>query len=177
MYLRSLLLTILLVMVAFPLYASHPTTGGFSLHTNAFTQTNPIPAKYTCDGQNISPELDWENVPPPTQSLALVMTDPDAPGGTFYHWLLYNIPITVTTLPQGSAHLTAEIKVGKNNWDKQAYNGPCPPLNSTHHYIFTLYALNTKLSLPDASDAKTLKAALQNHILESVELTTTYSRQ
>lgn len=148
---------------------------GISLHTTSFSTETSMPVQYTCDGKDISPQIDWTHIPDKTVSLALIMSDPDAPGGTFYHWVLYNIPKTVTQFPEAMRQLPADTLAGKNSWGKMQYNGPCPPKGATHHYVFTLYALDKKLTLPTAT-AETILNAIQNHILDQGELTTVYKR-
>lgn len=142
----------------------------FTLESSSITGSQ-IEAKYTCDGENISPALNWFNVPNQTKSFALIMSDPDAPGGTFYHWLVYNIPASTTSLPENAVIAT----LGQNSWDKMHYKGPCPPRGTTHHYQFTLYALDSSLTIPVGANYTTLKAAMENHILDSTTLTSTYS--
>jgi Raf kinase inhibitor-like YbhB/YbcL family protein len=148
----------------------------FSLHSNSFTSLHPLAPVYTCDGTNISPELDWKNAPDGTKSFALILSDPDAPSGTFYHWVVYNIGKNVTALPENVSANANDVKTGANSWGRKKYSGPCPPQGQTHHYIFTLYALDTSMVLPPDTDAQTLLKAMQqhNHILATAELRTVY---
>ena len=157
-------------------FADNASTETFTLHTNAFVNQSTIPILYTCDGKDISPPLEWTHVPDKTQALALILSDPDAPGGTFYHWVVYNIPQTATSLPQGTQTLPAGSVAGKNSWNKAQYNGPCPPKGSTHTYWFSLYALSSNLALPAGADAKEVLNAMQNHIVGKAELSAVYSR-
>ena len=115
------------------------------LTSDAFTEGGIIPRKYTCDGANTSPQLAWTDVPDGVKSLALIMDDPDAPGGTFVHWVIYNLPAESTELAEGYQGAGSS---GNNSYRKQAYNGPCPPPGATHRYFFKLYVLDEALKLP-----------------------------
>jgi len=153
--------------------------GAFALTSPVFGAGGAIPAKYGCIGQNISPPLSWAQPPAGTQTLALTLHDPDAPGGSFVHWVIYNIPAASRGLPEalaGDAQLPDGTLQGKNGAAATGYVGPCPP-SGTHHYIFTLYALDTNLSqLSEGADQAGLLAAMQGHILGQVELMGTFSR-
>lgn len=139
----------------------------------AFKEGDSIPVEYTCDGRNISPELDWQNVPAGTKSLALIVEDPDAPSGTWVHWVVDNIPPESHSLlisAQGAAQLT-------NSFGKTGYGGPCPPKGKgPHRYFFRLYALDNKLNLYPENDAASLKKWMKGqmwvrvHILATAEL-------
>ena len=148
-------------------------TTQLSLTSDAFANGQSIPAKYTCKGKNISPALAWTDPPAGTQSLALIMDDPDAPGGTWVHWVVFNIPGGTHTLPED---LRARgISVGKNSWGDMRYGGPCPP-GGTHRYFFKLYALDSPLNLsPGATKDQVLKA-MDGHTLAQGELVGTFSR-
>ena len=144
-----------------------------TLTSDAFANGQSIPAKYTCKGKNISPALAWTEPPAGTQSLALIMDDPDAPGGTWVHWVLFNIPVGTRTLPE-DLHASS-ISVGKNSWGDMRYGGPCPP-SGTHRYFFKLYALDSNLSLsPGATKDRVLKA-MDGHTLAQAELVGTFSK-
>lgn len=119
--------------------------------TAPFAEGAAIPARYSCDGQNVSPELSWSGVPAGTASIALVVDDPDAPGGTYVHWVLFAIPPTVTSVAEGAA--PAGARQGRNRAGHDRYDGPCPPKGKPHHYRFSVYALREQVSA--ASDAKT----------------------
>lgn len=134
-----------------------------TLSSPSFKNGTMIPSAYTCHGENISPHLSWQDVPTGTKTLALIVSDPDAPKGVWDHWLLYNIPPQLNTLA-ADANLPKEISVGLNSWHNARYQGPCPP-SGTHHYIFTLYALDTRLNLPDNSDKAALLKTMQGHVL------------
>jgi Raf kinase inhibitor-like YbhB/YbcL family protein len=160
--------------------AAPQTSSGpvFALTSSAFGQGQPIPAYYTCSGAGQSPPLAWTDPPTGTQRLALVVEDPDAPGGTFIHWVLTNIPgsaralaaaqPTTATLPDGS-------RQGRNSAGSTGYTGPCPP-SGLHHYIFHLYALDTALDLPDGATNDQFLQAADGRILGQVKLIGTYSK-
>lgn len=143
----------------------------FMIETPAFKNLTQIPIKYTCDDQDVSPMLSWKNIPEGATSLTLILEDPDAPRGTFYHWLLYNIPPSITTLAEGIHTLPLGVKVGKNSFGKKQYNGPCPPKGAEHRYIFTLYALDIELPLSDGASPEDLLNAIQNHVLGKAMVT------
>lgn len=146
-----------------------------NLSSNAFNHQSTIPSKYTCDGQDISPELSWENAPQNTKSFVLIVDDPDAPMGTWVHWLLFNIPADTHTLEENLKMLPAGTLSGTNSWNNQGYGGPCPPQN-THRYFFKLYALDTTLGLSAGSDKKAIETAMQGHVLVTAELMGKYTR-
>lgn len=156
-------------VISLPIYA-----GTFTLSSQSITNGSTIPAQYSCDGKDISPDLEWTSVPAQTQTLALILSDIDAPGGTFYHWVVYNIPKTISSLPSAIDKLPAGSVVGKNSWNKLSYKGPCPPKGSTHQYIFSLYALDTPLHLSSGRDAESVLKAMQNHVLGEAELKATF---
>ena len=142
--------------------------------TTDFSNESKLPVQFTCDGKDISPELSWVGVPDKTVTLALILTDLNAPGGVFYHWVIYNIPATVLNFPQGIVHFPTGIMLGKNSWDKRQYNGPCPPKGDAHTYVFSLYALDTKLKPDTEANGESVINAMQGHILDKTELTATY---
>ncbi len=138
-----------------------------------------IPQHYTCDGDNVSPPLEWGDVPEGTQSLALIAEDPDAPGGTFTHWVLYNMPATLRRLPEDVRRdeiLPNGTYQGINSFQRIGYGGPCPP-GGTHRYYFRLYALDAKLELPPGVGKEMLLEAMEGHILAQTEVMGHYSRQ
>ncbi len=150
----------------------------FKLTSTAFSQGDPIPPLYTCTGDNISPPLIWSGTPAGTQSFALILDDPDAPGGTFTHWVLYNIPASSGGLAQdvrASAQLPDGSLQGKNSAARNGYTGPCPP-SGTHRYFFKLYALDGRLDLPSGASAGQLQQAMQGHVLANAELMGTYKK-
>jgi Raf kinase inhibitor-like YbhB/YbcL family protein len=151
----------------------------FMLMSSAFPDSGFVPALYTCDGEDISPPMEWRGIPAGTASLVLVCDDPDAPGGSWIHWILYNIPATTDSLPEG---LPTDSKLpdgscqGFNSWGRSGYGGPCPP-SGTHRYVFTLYALDTTLDLPSRVRIDGVRSAMEGHIAASTQLTGTYSRR
>lgn len=145
------------------------------LTSTQFQHGQTMPKAYTCDGSDISPPLAWQNVPEKTRSFALIMDDPDAPNGTWDHWLIYNIPAAVHELPENATPLPQGAVLGKNSWDKSAYQGPCPP-DREHRYIFKLYALDTMLTVQSGLNKEALLHALKDHVLASTELMAKYQR-
>lgn len=144
-----------------------------------FESQQAIPAKYTCTGENISPPLKFLNVPEEAKSLVLIVDDPDAPRGTFDHWVVWNIPPTVTNLSEGAQELFqngSKVKLGKNGYGKSAYNGPCPPPGKPHRYFFKLYAIDTMLNLNEGASKHQVEEAMRGHILDQVDLIGTYQR-
>lgn len=138
----------------------------------AFQNNTKMPSKYTCDGEEINPPLSFADIPANAKSLVLIMDDPDAPSGTWVHWILFNINPKITSVEEGS--IPSESKEGITSFGKTGYGGPCPP-PGTHRYFFKLYALDATLNLtnPDKAD---LEKAMQGHILDSAELIGLYSR-
>ncbi len=147
--------------------------------STAFPDGAMIPKLYTCDGKDVSPPLSWSGVPAETKSLALIMDDPDAPRGTWVHWVLFNIPPNTNsleenvprtqTLPDGAKH-------GNNSWPKLGYGGPCPP-GGTHRYYFKVYALDTLLPLNAGTTKAQLVRAMEGHILAEGQLMGRYTRK
>jgi Raf kinase inhibitor-like YbhB/YbcL family protein len=155
---------------------------GLTITSPAFAPNGEIPAKYTCDGKDVSPPLAWAGLPAGTKSLALIVDDPDAPDPaapkmTWVHWVLYNIPAGATGLPEGikSGELPKGTKEGLNDWKRTGYGGPCPPIGR-HRYFHKLYALD--VVLPDLGRAtkQEVEKAMKGHILASAELVGTYKR-
>ena len=150
-----------------------------SVSSSAFEDGQEIPAKYTCQGQDISPSLSWEGVPGGAQSLALIMDDPDAPGGTFTHWVLFNIPADSRHLPEAmpvTARLSDGILQGRSDFGRTGYGGPCPPPGPVHHYRFVIYALDKQLGLKTGSTRQQVLDAIAGHILAQGQLVGTYRR-
>ena len=150
-----------------------------SITSTAFKQGERIPSKYTCDGSDVSPGLEWSDVPDSTRSFTIIADDPDAPVGTWIHWVLYNVPGETRTLPEAvppDANLPDGSRQGKNSWGRPGYGGPCPP-GGTHRYFFKLYALDTVLELPSGVSKDDLLKAMKGHILAEAELMGVYSRK
>ncbi|SRR6266404_1501616 len=148
----------------------------------AFQPGGPIPSKYTCEGQDISPPLAWSGAPSSTKSFALIVDDPDAPDPAkpqrvYVHWVVYNIPATTTSLPE-NASKTGSPKgavQGKNDWGKPQYGGPCPPIGR-HRYFFKLYALDAELSGLSSPTKADLERAMKGHVVDAGELIGTYQK-
>ena len=151
--------------------------GSMQLTSPDFDQNQPIPAKFTCDGDDVNPNLNISGVPDGTKSLALIVDDPDAPAGSanpgWVHWLVANIPPSTTTIAQNSVPDGA-VQM-QNDFKQTAYGGPCPPAG-IHRYFFRLYALNSELNLPAESGKSQLLNAMKGHILGQAELIGTYQR-
>lgn len=176
-FMAGLILLVSFVMAfRFYLQNSKPflKTKHMQISSSVFQSNTLIPSKYTCDGENINPPLRITDVPKDTQSLVLIMDDPDAPAGTWVHWLVWNIhPLTKEI---GENSLPANAMEGRTSFGKIGYGGPCPPSN-THRYFFKLYALNTKLNLINSTDKAALLKAMEGHILEQAEVIGTYQRR
>jgi hypothetical protein len=148
------------------------------LTSTAFSDGTMIPKRFTCDGEDLSPPLSWSGLPAGTRSLAMICDDPDAPVGTWDHWVLFNIPATVTGLPENvpaTASLDDGSVHGNNSWERLGYGGPCPP-GGTHRYFFKLYALDTELNLKTGATKSQLVRAMEGHILDQVQLMGKYRR-
>ncbi len=146
------------------------------LISSAFANFDPIPIQYTGEGDDISPPLRWQDVPEGTRSLVLICDDPDAPHGTWNHWILYNIPPTIGVLAEGVKELPHGIQSGRNSWGNMSYGGPLPP-SGKHRYFFTLYALDTRLQLPEDTTKENLLQAIQSHTLAEASLVGVYERK
>ena len=155
---------------------------GLTLKSTAFTEGGNIPSKYTCEGEDVSPPLEWNGVPGGTQSLVLIVDDPDAPDPkaprmTWVHWVLYNIPPNITALPAGttSATLPAGTLEGLNDWKNKGYGGPCPPIGR-HRYFHKLYALDVELKEMVKPSKADVEAAMKGHVIAEAQLIGTYEK-
>jgi hypothetical protein len=151
----------------------------FILESKAFKQGEDIPRRYTCEGDDLSPALLWSEPPVGTKSLALIADDPDAPVGTWVHWVFYDLESHVRELPEGVAKAEEVQGVGKqglNDFRKVGYGGPCPPPGKPHRYFFKLYALDTKLTLGPRASKQDVEKAMKGHILAQAELMGRYKR-
>lgn len=147
--------------------------------SSAFEAGGMIPSKYTCDGADVSPPLKWESVPERTASVALISDDPDAPMGTWVHWVLFNLPADAKELAENipaEKSLPNGARQGKNDFNRIGYGGPCPP-GGTHRYFFKIYALDAHLDLPAGATKQQLLKAMEGHILGDGELMGKYKRQ
>jgi Raf kinase inhibitor-like YbhB/YbcL family protein len=145
----------------------------FTLISDAFRNGGSIPPVYTCRGQGISPRLSWSNVPSGVRSFALVLEDPDAPGGAFSHWVVYNIPADKRELPSSlpsTPSLPDGTRQGINDFRKTGYGAPCPPPGKAHRYRFRIYALRALLTPPAMMDRTTLLQAIRDQVIEAAEL-------
>lgn len=150
-----------------------------TLSSTALQAGENIPSKYTCDGEDISPPLSWGEPPSGTESFALTMDDPDAPGGTFTHWVVFNLPADTRELEEGmppEGELENGALQGKNDFGAIGYRGPCPPLGAAHRYVFTLYALDKRLDLAAGASKEQVLDAVKGHILASGLLVGMYGR-
>jgi Raf kinase inhibitor-like YbhB/YbcL family protein len=148
-----------------------------TVESSAFSNEGSIPSRFTCEGEDVSLPLAWSGAPSSAQSYALVMDDPDAPNGTFVHWVAWNI--NATELAENvakRASLANGMRQGQNSWSKPGYGGPCPP-SGTHRYLFKVYALDQKLDIDAKTDAQALTAAMSGHIVAQGELMGRYSRK
>ena len=148
----------------------------FTLTSPAFVNTDPIPVRHTCDGENLSPPLVWSDPPKRTQAFALVMDDPDAPSGTFTHWVLVDIQASRTMFDEGVIVGDSGTS-GQNGFGNLGYGGPCPPRgHGPHHYRFSLHALRTHTNLPEGASRAAVDAALKGLILGTASLVGVYER-
>ena len=143
------------------------------LTSMAFENNKEMPSEYTCDGPNIAPELNIKDIPENAKSLALIMDDPDAPAGTWAHWVVWNIPPDTMTIKKGKEPKGTQ---GTTSFGRRGYGGPCPPFG-THRYFFKLYALDKMLGLKEGSNKEDLEDAMDGHIIEKAELMGTYKRK
>jgi len=148
----------------------------------AFSDGGPIPRAHTCDAADLSPPLSWSGVPDDAKSLTLIMDDPDAPGGTFVHWVMYGIPNDATGLPSGvptepQLEQPVPARQGKNDFKKTGYGGPCPPPGAPHRYMFKLYALAEALDVPPGATKAVLLKAMEGKIVAEAVVTGMYARK
>jgi Raf kinase inhibitor-like YbhB/YbcL family protein len=145
-----------------------------SLSSALFTDDAMIPTRSTCDGEDLSPPLTWDGVPSGVAELALTMEDPDAPGGTFVHWVVWGIPATTHELDEGV--LPDGVHEGRNGFARTAYGGPCPPKGDAHRYVFTIYALASAVSLAPGASINDLRSKLDGNVLAEATLVGRYGR-
>ena len=158
--------------------AQHPT-GNLTVASSGFASGAGIPDKYTCKGEDVSPALQWSGAPSNAAAIAVIMDDPDAPSGTWVHWVIWDIPASAHSLTEGvprQEQLQDGARQGRNSFGKIGYNGPCPPPGKTHRYFFRVYALDRKLDLPAGADRAQLDSAMQGHILAQGEYMGTFHR-
>ena len=163
------------ILLILSLVGSCLSSYALQLSSPAFKDNSPMPAVYACDDKNISPPLQWDNPPAGTKTYALVVNDPDAPTGNWYHWIVFNIPATTRAFIENIQTYPTNTVVSRNDWEREKYNGPCPPVN-THRYVFTLYALKAFLPLNQNAATATILKAIQDNTIASATLTGTYTR-
>lgn len=147
--------------------------------SRAFPEGGPIPRACTCDGEDVSPDLAWTGAPSETVSIAVIVEDPDSPGGVFIHWVLYNIPgqsLSLLTGIPGRPLLSDGSRQGVNSFGRSSYSGPCPPKGQQHRYIFRVFALDQEMPIPEGATAGRLRTAMEGHILAEGHLMGTYRR-
>ncbi len=153
-----------------------------TISSTAFRAGEPIPARHTCDAEDVSPDLAWTDPPAGTGSFALVVDDPDAPAGTWVHWVLYDVPAEARSLPSGVPRKEtlvqpAGARQGRNDFGRIGWGGPCPPPGKPHRYFFRLYALDRRLDLPPGATREELDRAMKGHVLARAEVHGTYARK
>jgi Raf kinase inhibitor-like YbhB/YbcL family protein len=166
----TLILSLLFYIIPHNSYAE-----SFSLESSAFKTNTFIPDEYTCNGIDHSPPLTWHNIPPKTQSLVLIIEDPDAPHGIWTHWIIFNISPTVNQLEAGSPIPSGAVN-GKNSWGGLGYRGPCPHSPEAHRYLFKLYAVDTVIQLGEGTSRDLLLNAITGHTLGNAELVGLYQK-
>jgi len=177
------ILIILSLVLSFQIFSqtkSHGKKMEIKLSSTAFKAGDFIPSKYSCEGANISPQLHWSDAPNNVKSYALIVDDPDAPGGDFVHWVIYNIPGNLSELHEDitpSRNISDEVMLGTNGFGKISYGGPCPPAGKPHRYFFKLYALDTVLHhLESGATKQQLLSAMNGHIIGEGHLIGKYQR-
>jgi len=169
----KILITIFMGLLLSPLLVwAGPGANALQLTSTAFENNSEIPKKYTCFGGDVNPPLTFKNVPAKTKSLALTIADPDAPEGTWSHWIVYNISPKKAEITENTNPGTE----GLNDFGKYAYGGPCPPDEKLHHYIFHLYALDTILIINEGPTLNEVEKAIQWHTIAKAKLTGTYQK-
>jgi Raf kinase inhibitor-like YbhB/YbcL family protein len=167
------------VCLATVLAMAADSSGALQLVTTAFRSGGRIPKQFTCSGKNVSPALSWSQPPQQTQSLVLILDDPDAPAGNWVHWVVYDLPPSARQLPEhvppGDA-ISGGGRQGANDFSQTGYGGPCPPPGKPHRYFFRLYALDTRLNLHGAARRQDVDDTMKGHILAQAELMGTFQR-
>jgi len=175
---RPLLILVMLTLAA-PVKVGGQQASKIELKTTSFTSGGFIPKRFTCEAADVSPALTWTEPPAGTQSFAIIEDDPDAPSGTFVHWLVYDLPAACRQLVEGQSRndqMPGGGRQGTNDFSRTGYNGPCPPPGRPHRYFIRLYALDAKLNLRPAATRRELDAAMQGHILAQAELMGRFQR-
>ena len=170
---------LLVILLAATIFAQKGGPMSFSLQSSAFKEGADIPRQYTCEGADISPALSWGEAPQKTQSFALIADDPDAPVGTWVHWVVWDMPAATRQLPENvakTADLPGSGHQGTNDFRKIGYGGPCPPPGKPHRYFFKLYALDSQLNLKAGAAKKDVEQAMKGHVLAEAQLMGKYQR-
>lgn len=170
---RDSLLSVLTLALLATVHSNAEGADGFKITSTEFEEGKEIPKRFTCDGENVSPPLAWTGAPAGTKAFALIVDDPDAPRGLFTHWILFNLPASTQSLPEG-VKPPAENQ-GTSDFGKPGYGGPCPP-KGQHRYFFHLYALKDELSGLNSPNRKQIDAALKGHVIGEAVLMGTYQR-
>jgi Raf kinase inhibitor-like YbhB/YbcL family protein len=167
-------IAVIMLCISTTLGKEEATMGEFKLSSTAFQNNGLVPAKYTCDGNDINPPLFIENVPQGARSLALIVDDPDAPMGTWVHWVVWNINPAMKEIKENDVPKGASF--GLNDFKNQAYGGPCPP-SGTHRYFFKLYALDTALNLSSGAKKHDVEKAMKGHVISQTQIIGLYKRK
>jgi hypothetical protein len=177
--LPPLIIVVLALIVPAKVRGQEGASSVIKLKTTSFTPGGLIPKRFTCEGANVSPALAWTDPPAGTQSFAIIEDDPDAPSGTFVHWVVYDLPAAYRKLPEalsGDDQMPGGSRQGTNDFSRTGYSGPCPPPGRPHRYFIRLYALDAILNLPPAATRKQLDAALQGPLLAQAALRGRFAR-
>lgn len=158
-----------------PLPTAGPEPGPLDVSSPSFEDGSDVPVRFTCDGSDISPALEISGVPSPATTLALIVDDPDAPTGTWTHWVVYDIPVEGPDLTV-SEETGPEGTRGVNSWNVTGYGGPCPPEGERHRYTFEVFALDTELRIPEGVNSSELRSSIEGHILDQARLMAFYER-
>jgi len=151
-----------------------------NVRSDSFADGQPIPQKYTCDGEDISPPVRWDSAPDGTKSFALICDDPDAPSGTWVHWVIYDLPATIKELPeaiQANEEVLSGARQGTNDFRRLGYGGPCPPKGNAHRYYFKLYALDIVINLKAGATKSDVENAMKGHIVGEGKIMGSYQRK
>jgi Raf kinase inhibitor-like YbhB/YbcL family protein len=163
-----------------PVSTERSTPMTIQIRSTAFSDGQPIPQKYTCDGEDVSPSLSWDSAPNGTKSFSLICDDPDAPSGTWVHWVIYDLSSTTRELPEAisaNEEVLNGAKQGRNDFSRIGYGGPCPPKGNPHRYYFKLYALDSVLNLKAGATKADLENAMKGHVVGEGKVIGTYKRK
>lgn len=167
------MIMILFAIIFFPTIAV--AAEKFALTSSEIKENDIISTRYTCDGADNQPSFSWSYPPSNTKTFALLFSDPDAPSGEFYHWIIFNIPNNVYKV--SSDQQPSQARLGKNDFGNTQYNGPCPPAGTRHHYVIAVYALDTHLKLPVGAKGSEVIEAMEGHVINTAKVTAVYERK